>query len=166
MDPAHSPYLGNTLRELERRVTSLEQLRQYRPTAVSVLPTNGTPRDQGFWSEDTTTYLDMFRADVYCTAPVLDYDLQTLMSYGTSITSIEWRIEVTDLYDASSTVVASGSDTVTGTQSSGYVDLFDTIGEQLFNRFIRLDLEIKRTGGSGDAAVRWTRPPLLRPRAL
>jgi len=161
MDQALTPTLGSDLMALERRITNLERLRQYRPVAVATVITGGAVRDFGFASLNTTSYADVFRADAYCTAPVLDYDLQISDTYGTSITSIEWQIEATIISDGSFTTLASGTGTGTD-QFMGQVDILELMGEEVLNKFLRFDIEIKRTGGSGDAAIRPTRPMLLR----
>ena len=161
-DPALQPTLAGDLRDLERRISALERLRPYRPTALATMITGGAVRDFGYASRDTTTYVDVFRCDAFCTAPILDYDLQLdLTTWGTSITSVEWRLRLQDRF-GTYTVLASDSGTH-GEQFNGYLDLFSLVGEDIFDQFIRIDLDIKRTGGSGDGAARFTRPMLLRP---
>lgn len=160
-DPTLQPDLGAVISALEARIRTLERAPRYYGQVVTAVPL-GAVRDFGFSSIDSTSYTEVFRADAWLTAPVLDYDLQISDAYSTSTpTSIEWRLEVTDEH-GTATVVASGTGTGTD-QFAGTVDLADTIGAQLLYRPIRIDIEIKRTGGTGDAAIRQVRPFIIRP---
>lgn len=93
---ALSPDLSAHLSELVQRLRVLERAPRYVGQAVAAVPLQ-TARDFGFTSADTTTYKDMFRADVWATGPILDYDIATSDSWVTSApTSIDWQLVAHD----------------------------------------------------------------------
>lgn len=160
-DPALAPNLLAVISGLEARIRTLERAPRYFGQSVTAVPL-GAVRDFGYSSIDSTSYTEVFRADVWVTAPTLDYDIQISDAFSTSTpTSIEWRIQVTD-EQSTAAVAASGSGTGAD-QFSATVDVTDFLGAAILYRPLRIDLEIKRTGGSGDVAIRQVRPFILRP---
>lgn len=164
-NPVQQTTLETEIRELKRRIADLERVPRYKISALPHFSGGGIIRDFGFISYDSTDFVEMTRMDVPVTAPMLHYDFQTGKGWGTGITSVDWRIRAWDYTTRTWHELLSGSDTVSGTQHTGSVDIFNgTIGEQALNRYMRISLEIKRVGGSGDAAVRMVRSWTLRQR--
>lgn len=160
MEVALTPTLGSEINGLKRRIVQLERLQQYRPTAIPCVEF-GTDRDFGYRSTSSTSYTNVLRGDTICSAPTLQYSFQVADGWGTSITSIDWKLAAYKYSDESWVTLETGSD-VGGTSFSGLIDIFDALGEDAFNQFIRIHLDVKRTGGSGDAAIRLLHPFLLR----
>lgn len=158
---ALTPDRNAQLTSLKRRVAYLERQRPYQPVALPAV-TIGEAQGPGFSAVDDTSFNDVFRADVFCTAPILDYDFNVTTAYGTGITSVEYQLKLIQ-YDVglTETILATGS-TASTVQAAAQIDLFDLIGEELFQQFVRLNVEVKRTGGSGVAAARLNKPLLLR----
>ena len=170
-----TPNLMDEFNALKQRVKLLESAPRWRSNVIPWVYTNGAVRDFGFTSLDTTTFNDVFRVDCVLTAPILDYDLQTWNNWeSTAVTSIEWQISCTvyfidgDTPVTGPTVVASG-DSDSGTwsggaeQFQGSANIVDFMGPGAMLRMCRFDVQIKRTGGSGDgAAIRLVRPLQLR----
>lgn len=158
---ALTPDFIGYVRELERRVKALESRLTQTPSSIPAVPL-GAVRDFGFSSLDVTSYTDVFRADVYVSAPFLDADMQVSTAYGSGITTVEWQINAQNLSTGSGfTVVASGGG-AHGTQDQVTVDLRTVLGADVLFKRVRFDVEVKRTGGSGDAAVRLVKPLTLR----
>ena len=124
----------------------------------------GTPRAQGFQSVDSTTYVEVFRSDVYVTTRYLWYDFQVTSAYGVAPTSIDWQVEVRWPYNAGlpTTVLATGA-AASGDQVQNVADLFTLVSRSVYSEVASVRLSVKRTGGSGEAAgVRMIKPWLLR----
>jgi len=176
VDKALQPNLMDEIRTLRKELDLLKRVPRWYEQAFPTVPL-GAVRDFGFTSLDSTSFVDLFRADVLATAPLLDYDIQTTTRYeSTAVTSIEWQITGTVYFidgdtPVTTAVLASG-DSDSGTwdgsgdeQFQGSVDITDSslLGPGAMFRLIRFDFEAKRTGGSGDgAALRMVRPPILR----
>jgi len=169
--PIHPPDLIQEIQALREELDLLTATTRWRGVTFPSVSL-GVQRDFSFTSFDTTSFLDFFRSDVLLTAPLLDYDLQTWNFWeATAVTSIEWQITASHYFDpgvpVTTAVVASGQSLAPGDaeQFQGTVDISDpsNLGPAALFRFVRFDLEAKRTGGSGEgAAIRWVRPPILR----
>lgn len=175
-DQALTPNLVDEIAALKAEVALLKRAPRWRGQTFPVVPL-GAVRDFGFTSIDSTTFVDLFRADVLLTAPILEYDIQTANRYeSTPVTSIEWQITaqayiVEGTGFKSPVTVASGSSDSGSWDGSGDEQFSDTVelttsallGPEALFRLVRFDFECKRTGGSGDgAALRMVRPPILR----
>lgn len=158
-EPTLSPDVLTDVQRIRQRITDLERSPRYSPRVVASVPL-GVRQNSGFETADSTSFVDLFRADVFLTAPILDYDIQ-LGDFGTGVTSIEWQISAH--FDAQVTVVASGTGVGTN-QFTGKVDMLDAsvLGIAARDQLVRIDVEAKRTGGSGQAGLRLLRPLAIR----
>lgn len=154
------PNIIDHIQELEERVRVLERAPRYVGQSVPAVPL-GAVRDFGFSSIDATSYTEVFRSDVWLTAPILDYHIQTSDVWATSApTSIDWQITAYDESNASYFVSAGSSGTPQ--EFFGTRDLTTIIGPEVLFRPVRIDVEVRRTGGAGDAAIRLVRPLIIR----
>lgn len=145
------------------RFVVVERRPQYQEAVIPFAWVGGTTRDQGFVAGDFTTLTEMFRSDVIVSAPVLQYDFQVGAGYGVGVTSVNYEIKVyPENSEFATTVLLSGSG-ASGAQFAGYVDLFATVGPDIYTRYASFRLSVSRNGGSGDGAgVRMIKPWLLR----
>jgi len=156
-----SPSIIAEINDLKDRVKVLELRRPMTGVAIPVVPL-GANRPFGFCSLDVTTFSDCFRCDVMVTAPILDFDVQVTSDFGVGISTVEWRISGQDFTNDGPVLTIATGGGVNYTQDQGRVDLRPILGADVIFKYVRFDLEVKRTGGSGDAGVRLVRPLLLR----
>lgn len=161
IDPALPPDFIAYVKDLEARITAMERSPRVEAQAFPAVIL-GAVRDFGFSTIDTTTYSDLFRADVYLTAPILAYDVQLTHVSGVVPTSIEWQITLHEYFSGGTTAVVAGGSGTIGTQFQGRVNLLDFVSVKNMNRLVRFDVEAKRTGGTGDIGIRLVRPLILR----
>jgi hypothetical protein len=164
---AFEPNLIFDIRNLEDRVTEIERTqRNYLVQTAPVVTVNGWPRADGFTSTQSTSFLNMMRGDQVASAPVLGYDLQwsTLNAAvgfdppTVAPTSIDWRIRVFSYVTSTYTTLITSNETASGAQEAGFLDLFDLLGEDIYNQLIRIDVDLKQTGGTADITTKPQNP--------
>lgn len=164
-DPALPPSDVVDVRSIAGDVGRITRRAQYTPTTIPSLAIGGTPRDSGYQSTSSTSYVEMFRADCYVSAPYLAYDIQTSDAYaGTPPASVEFEITATTPYNASlpasTTLVTSGG--AVG-EYAATVDLRTLISPLVIGEYLSLRVTVKMTGGTGDGAgIRMVAPMALR----
>lgn len=144
------------------RFSTVERRPQYTQVTIPHAVIGGTPRAEGYQSVDSTTLVEMFRADVFVTAPVLSYDFQVSTAFGVGVTSVNYQIEVKGFGGFADTVVVTGTG-AGGDQVSDNVDLTTLVSNDIFTRLASFRLSVSRNGGSGEGAgVRMVTPWILR----
>jgi hypothetical protein len=163
VDPA-LPISGTAAtRALTNQVDTLARRYQFAPVVLPHAVIGGTPRPDGYQSIDSTSYVEMFRADGWLSAPYLLYDLQVTGIHGTAPTSIDWRIQAvfTNPELGSPVTITTGTG-VSGTQFTATIELFGLVGELALSEYVSFRVAVKRTGGAGEAAgIRLVRPWIL-----
>ncbi len=158
----HREELADLLRGLKQRLSSLERTPPLILVAAAMVNSGLIVDPSGVYQgTDSTTFETVIACSVYATAPTLDYDV-LLWDLGYPVDSMEWRLVAVDGTTEAETVVASGSTTDSSAQQSGYVDIYELLGEEIRGRLIHLNLQGKRTGGDGWVGIGLARPLLLR----
>ena len=157
--PVSETAQGHTI---SARLERLERRLNYFPAVLPYTVLFGAVQNNGYWSHSLTSPAAVFRVDTYVTAPTLDYDLSTSDAFATiAATTQEVEIEILGFgafADQTIVTISAAAD-----QHSGFVNLIDTVGEDILGRFVAFRIKVGHTGGTGEAAaIRLIKPLILR----
>jgi len=163
IDPALPASTTASANTIEERLARLERRLNFWPAVLPIAPVFGANQGSGFHSHSLTTVSDVYRCDAYLTAPVLDYDIQQTDAYATSSpTTITVEVKILGFGAFSDTVLVTDTQ-APDAQIAGFVDLIDTLGEDILGRFASFRIRTAHTGGTGEAvAARLNKPLTLR----
>lgn len=155
--------------DVGRRLGRTERDSQFVRSTLIWLPSEGTPRNDGFYSTPATTFSvppdvvglgGAFRSHGRQTARYLRYFIQVSGTWGSGV-ELEWQIRLDCIATNDfNTVIATGTwgplsplDIFTDT-----LDIHVIAGTRIHTEPVVYSLYVRRTAGTGDAAIRLVTP--------